>query len=623
MSFFAELRRRNVIRVAGLYVVTAWLLVQIADTLLPIFGTPDWVLRTLVTMLALGFVPALVFSWVFELTPEGLKREEEVDRRFSTTQLTARKLDIATLMIALLAIVLLLIDWMRPVAKVGPESVVDADAGRTPASSNGGADATAESGSATEPASSDPGSIAVLPFVNMSADAENEYFSDGISEELLNVLVKVDGLSVASRTSSFAYKGREQSAASIGAELKVAHVLEGSVRKSGQRVRITAQLIDARSDRHLWSETYDRELDDIFAIQQEIAEAIVAALRDTLGEQGSVAAVAVQADTDNLDAYQLYLKARELFLARTRLDESVRLFERSVELDPQFARGWEGLAAVCAVIIDWINSYPDIDRDALAARAELAAERALALDPELSMPWAARALLAGYRRPADYTAVIDQLGHAIDADPRNATAFLWRGINWITLGFLARGQEDFDHCLAIDPAYANCERWKALVLLFQGETDAALGLFQQGMARGFNSNRGQSFVEPLIRRGNVFAAILLMREIGWPVEIQQAVIARIAEGRTTPGIEAKVRSHDVSERWKFELGLLLRDYELAAADVSPNSSYVEHWDQAYEGLRATPAFKHILEQFNVPAYWRAHGFPPQCRALDAQDFVCK
>ena len=224
---------------------------------------------------------------------------------------------------------------------------------------------------------------------------------------------------------------------------------------------------------------------------------------------------------------------------------------------------------------------------------------------------------------AEPSAEIDQLGHAIDADPRNATAFLWRGINWITLGFLARGQEDFDHCLAIDPAYANCERWKALVLLFQGETDAALGLFQQGMARGFNSNRGQSFVEPLIRRGNVFAAILLMREIGWPVEIQQAVIARIAEGRTTPGIEAKVRSHDVSERWKFELGLLLRDYELAAADVSPNSSYVEHWDQAYEGLRATPAFKHILEQFNVPAYWRAHGFPPQCRALGAQDFVCE
>ena len=283
MSFFAELRRRNVIRVAGLYVVTAWLLVQIADTLLPIFGTPDWVLRTLVTMLALGFVPALVFSWVFELTPEGLKREEEVDRRFSTTQLTARKLDIATLMIALLAIVLLLIDWMRPVAKVGPESVVDADAGRTPASSNGGADATAEAGSAPEAASSDPGSIAVLPFVNMSADAENEYFSDGISEELLNVLVKVDGLSVASRTSSFAYKGREQSAASIGAELKVAHVLEGSVRKSGQRVRITAQLIDARSDRHLWSETYDRELDDIFAIQQEIAEAMKE-LREALNE---------------------------------------------------------------------------------------------------------------------------------------------------------------------------------------------------------------------------------------------------------------------------------------------------------------------------------------------------
>jgi adenylate cyclase len=206
-----------------------------------------------------------------------------------------------------------------------------------------------------------PSSIAVLPFVNMSAGTrQNEYFADGISEELLNVLVKVEGLGVASRTSSFAYKGRELSAAVIAQRAEGRHILEGSVRKAGNRVRITAQLIDAGSDRHLWSETYDRELTDIFAIQDEIAKAIVAALRGTLGEPAGSDDVVVRADTDNLDAYQTYLKARELFLTRTRLDESVRLFEQVVALDPEFARGWEGLAAVASVIISTWRPTPPI-----------------------------------------------------------------------------------------------------------------------------------------------------------------------------------------------------------------------------------------------------------------------
>ncbi len=385
---------------------------------------------------------------------------------------------------------------------------------------------------------------------------------------------------------------------------------------------ISPGVIDTRSDRHLWSETFDRELDDIFAIQDEIAKAIVGALRETLGERVSAAPVTVQADTDNLDAYQLYLKARELFITRRKMDESVQLFERAVELDPEFARGWEGLAAVCAVIIDWVTTYPDLDRDALRERAHFAAERALAIDPTLSMPWAARALLAGYARPADYTLVIDQFERAIAADPRNATAYLWRGINWLTLGFLERALEDFDRCLALDPAYDNCLRWKALALLFQGDTGTGLALYQQSMARGFNPNRGNSFVEPLIRHNNTFAAILLMRELAWPVEIQQAVLATIADDRTTPDIAVRIRHYPESRRSEYELSLLLRDYEQAAQSFSSNASHVEHWDVVYKGLRATPAFKKILEGFNVPAFWRERGFPPQCRPLGDDDYVC-
>lgn len=436
------------------------------------------------------------------------------------------------------------------------------------------------------------------------------------------MLVKVEGLSVASRTSSFAYKGREVSAAAIAGELKVAHILEGSVRKSGNRVRITAQLIDAGSDRHLWSETYDRELTDIFAIQDEIAKAIVAALRDTLGDAAS-SDVVVKADTGNVDAYQTYLKARELFLTRTRLDESVRLFEQVVALDPQFARGWEGLAAVCAVIVNWVVTYPDIDREALMLRSREAANQALALDPSLSLPWAARALLVGYAHPVDHAVVMDHFGRAVGADPRNATALLWRGINWLTLGFIDRGLADFDACLEIDPAYANCLRWRALALLFQGRTEDALDLFELGMERGFNVNRGNSFVEPLVRRGDRLAAILLMRDIGWPLEIQQAIVAALADGRPPDDVAALVRRHSVAGGGEFTWSLLLRDYASAAAATPLDGTTVEFWDPAYQGMRASPAFKRILETLNVPAYWRAHGFPPQCRPLGEDEYECK
>ena len=614
-KLFSELRRRNVIRMAGLYLVGAWLIVQIAETLLPIFHTPDWVLQVLVVLLALGFVPALVFSWIFELTPEGLKRDADVGPGQSITAQTAKRMDQLTLAGVLLLLVVIGLDRYWPQDGSLPEPADPSATGSNELTQKPDA-------SDANRTSASPGSIAVLPFVNMSADKDNEYFSDGISEELLNVLVKVDGLSVASRTSSFAFKGREQSAAAIGAELNVAHVLEGSVRKSGNRVRITAQLIDAASDRHLWSETFDRELTDIFAIQDEIANSIVAELRKTLGNDAAASAVAVRADTHNLDAYQSYLKARELFITRTRLDESVRLFEQAVALDPDFARGWEGLAAVCAVIVDWTNTYPDIDRPAHLIRAEQAAERALTLDPSLSLPWAARSLVASNQLPIDYARSLAMVDRAIEADPRNATALLWRGILWMSLGFIDRGLTDFNGCLALDPAYGNCLRWKSIAVLFLGDSDHALSLYEKGMAAGFNSNRANSFIEPLIRRGNSFAARLLMRELKWPAEVQAAVIGVIAEGKPAPDLAALLERHPGTDRSKYYWGLLLRDYSAAVEDDGITSTFVEHWDPALEGMRESAAFKRILHRMGAPAYWQAHGFPALCRPVTVADFVC-
>jgi TolB-like protein len=471
----------------------------------------------------------------------------------------------------------------------------------------------------------DPNSIAVLPFVNMSADKDNEYFSDGISEELLNVLVRVDGLSVASRTSSFAYKGRGLSAAEIAGELKVAHILEGSVRKSGNRVRITAQLIDTGSDRHLWSETFDRELTDIFAIQDEIANAIVAALRETLGEQAATPVV-VRADTENLQAYDLYLKAREMFIARSELSESVRLFERAVELDPNFARGWEGLAAVTSVVESW--GIDDRDYNAMVRPA---AERALKLDPTLSMAWAALSMAEQNEISPDWASALALAGKAIEADSKNATAYLWRSIALLNLGFFDRALADLDDCLRIDPAYRNCTRWKAQALLFAGDLEQALSLFEQGVATGFIDNRAIGFVPALVARGDTVAARLLLDKLRVSTALNAVMIEALGDPETprtdaAPIIESagsgiiKASGVGLSKSMAY---LWAGDFDRAAdADFGGTTDSILAWELSRPAWRNSPGFKRTLQENGVLAYWQAHGFPPHCRALGEADFEC-
>jgi adenylate cyclase len=548
-----------------------------------------------------------VFSWIYELTPEGLKRDSGATPDPAFNAATAHKLNVATIVAAALVIGVIVLDRLLPQSGDRFPMIETAAGVQVPA--------------AAMPAkSTNDKSIAVLPFVNMSADAENEYFADGISEELLNVLVKVEDIGVASRTSSFAYKGRELGAAVIARELNVNHILEGSVRKSGNRVRITAQLIDALEDRHLWSETYDRELTDIFAIQDEIANAIVAALRGTLGAGEAQRAITVRADTDNMDAYQRYLKARELFLARTALDESVRLFEEVVAMDPEFARGWEGLAAVNGIIIDWTDSYPSIDTVQLTARAFEAADRALALDPQLAMPWAVRGLLMNYELPIPFAESLALFERAIIADPAQASVYLWRAITWVNLGFLDLAMNDLDACLVIDPAYGNCVRWKAVTAALMGDDALAMALFERGVATGFVVNRADTFIERLIARGDRLTAMLLMRERGMPPEFQQAIIAAVEQGAPPALLAGLLERHP-----RFDVPvwhIVLRAYDRAAERQERTSTLVSYWDPVHAGFRNSRAFRSILEQLGIPAYWREHGYPPQCRPVGADDYEC-
>lgn len=333
MSLYHELKRRNVIRVAVAYLTASWLLIQVADTVFPVYNLESNSLHVLISALAIGFPLFLLFSWVFEITPEGLKRETEIDRSLSTTQKTGKQLD--RIIIVLLALALgyfafdkFIIDPARDQSKVE----VARQEGRTEALIESYGDH----------------SIAVLPFVNMSSDPEQEYFSDGISEELLNVLSRIPELRVISRSSAFSFKGKDIDIPTLAKKLNVAHVLEGSVRKSGNQIRITAQLIEARTDSHVWSETYDRALEDIFAIQDEITSEIVSQLKLTvLGEAQTL-------DETNSESYALYLQARHLRRQGSKegIDKAYVMLQKALNIDPDYAPVWNDLSTVYLYQVD-------------------------------------------------------------------------------------------------------------------------------------------------------------------------------------------------------------------------------------------------------------------------------
>lgn len=320
MSLFDELKRRNVFKVATAYVVVGWLLTEIATTLLPTFGAPEWVAKAIIFLFALAFIPVLVFAWAFELTPEGIKREKNVDRTASITSETGKKLSYITIVAVLIGVVFVAFTrTAEQVPDAEPEIVVTEG---TP-------------------------SVAVLPFVNMSGNAENEYFSDGLTETLLHMLAQIPDLRVAARTSSFAFKGQDEDIREIAAALDVAHILEGSVQRAGNRVRITAQLIRANDGFHVWSENFDRTLDDIFAIQDEIAGKVGKSLSASLLNTADSSPL-VSVGTENLEAYDRFLQAvaehRKGSYGALQIAEG--LLKDALALDPGFLDAKTQLAVV-------------------------------------------------------------------------------------------------------------------------------------------------------------------------------------------------------------------------------------------------------------------------------------
>jgi len=356
-ELFNELKRRNVVRVGLAYVLIAWLLAQVAELALDSFDAPGWVIKAVLLLLALGLPVALFFAWAFELTPEGLKKEQDVDRSESITPDTGRKLNALIIGVLVIAVGMLLADKFSLQSENTPP-------------------ATEVASNDTAPVA-DTNSIAVLPFVDMSPAKDQEYFTDGLTENLLHALAQIRELKVAGRTSSFAFKGMNLDLREIGLQLNVSSILEGSVQKAGDRIRITAQLINTEDGYHLWSKTFDRDLNDIFVVQDEIAEAVASALRKSL--LGDVSPTTTT--THDFEAYNAYLRGLSYYNKRTTedWDKAIEQFQFALEIDPDMALAWAGLSRATSIKTGFGSAFAEG-----YARARVTAERAIELDPKLA-----------------------------------------------------------------------------------------------------------------------------------------------------------------------------------------------------------------------------------------------
>jgi adenylate cyclase len=455
--FFDELRRRRVVRVALVYLAAAFAMLQAADILVPALHLPGWTVTFVVVVLALGFPIALALTWVLDLTPAGVRMTTSATERSADPP--PALLDRRTLLAAsvfVLAGVAFATGWvLRP------------DSQRAAAAH-----------AATV-------SVAVLPFADLSDDRSQEYFGDGIAEELLNIL-RTSDVAVASRTSSFAFKGRGLSVREIAHQLGVDHIIDGSVRKDGHRLRISAQLIDVRSDRQLWSRRFDRDAYDIFRIQDEIATAIASALRVRL------AGGATEPGTRDAEAYDLYLLGLHHWNQRTPdgLARALDVFTTAAEADPNFARAWAGIAFVHYVLPQYVDS--PAERARVLGRA--AAEQAVRLDPASAE--ARTALGSALDLSGDVAAALHEYDRAIALDPTFPTAHHWRALALMGLGRLAEAEAGLRHALRLDPASLPIQGGLAANLALQRRTEEALAELDALLQRApaFRSALINSFV---------------------------------------------------------------------------------------------------------------------------------
>ena len=633
MSLFEELKRRNVFRVGIAYAISAWVLLQVVDLVLENVAAPQWVMQIFMLAMAIGFPIALIFAWAFEMTPDGVKLEKDVDRSQSITKKTAQRMNRNIIIALVIAVVLLLVDKFTPdMSEKAPGSISTEVVQIDERSMQGELDLAPVSEK----------SIAVLPFVDMSPQSDQAYFADGISEEILNVLVKTHSLKVAGRTSSFQFRDRSEDLRVIGEQLGVEHILEGSIRKSNNRVRITAQLVKASDGFHLWSETYDRDLTDIFAIQDEIARAITDALAIELElEEGENSLATVS--TGNMEAYDRYLEARGLIARRLDFPRAIGLLNEATELDPDFAAGWAANAQAHSLSI----YYDLVDRDEYKDIAESMAKRALEIDPDLS---AAYSVLGDvYRDRYEWSKARENYLRALALNPDDVEAneqyaqMLWR------MSYMDEALKYSSRATELDPlSWVNLTVHAALRYA-TGDRAGGLEDIQRTLKIG-----GRNSWFPLrhaisisISNGDIEQAIEFMKMMANSEEVKvlfphtkselDQIIPLLNSREDTLAFLTetlnKPDSQGTDSKWTTDLfwAAYYGDYDLADAILEKGTLYDESLgllDSTWfnypiiNPLRNTGAYKRLIIRVKLDTFWRENGFPINCRPIGEDDFAC-
>jgi TolB-like protein/Tfp pilus assembly protein PilF len=587
-NFFLELKRRNVYKVAVAYAVVAWLLIQAASIFLPAFDAPSWVMKIFIIVIIFGFPVALIFSWAFEITPEGIKLESEIEPNKSIKRRSGRKIVAVTIALGVVAAGLFVYQLVLQRSITTPT----ASAARTEAST-------------VAPNKS----IAVLPFVNMSADKNDEYLSDGMTEELLNVLTKVKSLHVPGRSSSFAFKGKneEDIFRKVGEQLHVNAVLEGSVRKAGDKLRITAQLINVADGFHLWSETYDGDMKDILAVQSDVARRVVEALQVQLGVDEARALA--KKPTENPEAHRLYLLGRYHFAKFTRAGwtNAIRSFEQALQVDPNFALAYCGLADTYG----WAGGQTLPGREAWAKEMEFA-QKALALDPNLaeahlSMGTALFSVLGPY-------ASENELDRAVELNPNQPLIYDQYGWTFSEMGRFDEAIAAEKKALELDPLSTFLNTDLAFFLYWARRYDEALVQIRKTLELDPNNGFAHSILGwCLIWKGNKADAIAefqkatTLDDLSWYISSLGYAHAVAGDRAKAEQILlkldelAKQRYVSPANRAAVYLGLgekgkALDWLEQAYEDRDPIFWWIQ--EQLYDSVRNEPRFQALMKKID-------------------------
>ena len=490
-SFFAELKRRNVIRAAGLYLVGAWLIVQVSSTVLPMFGAPDWIVRNIVIVLAIGFTPTLIVSWVFELTPDGIKRDADVSPQESIAPQTAQRMNRAIIVVLALAL-----------AYFGFDKYVLAP--RREAAMLASANQNSRSKSAVSITNK---SIAVLPLINESGDKDQQYFSDGLSENFIVALSQFSGLKVIGRNSSFQFRDSKDDSRTIGAKLGVATLLEGSVQRAGDAVRISAELIRAADGSTLWTQRYDRPYKDLFALQDEITQSVAGALKTKLLANDTATTQTDRPPSGNLDAYSAYLQGN-FYDARGSEDDqrkAIALYDTATRIDPHYALAWAALSQTSGRLASGFLGGAEQQR--FNAQSIDAADKALMLEPDLAAAHAAHAEVLGFIY-FDWNGAEAEFLRALELAPNDTKASEGLGVQLAARGHPEQAIELIRKSIATDPLRSAGHMLLSRYLASLGRLDEAELAIRKAIeltsASGIFDAR---LVEIEIQRGDAKAAL--------------------------------------------------------------------------------------------------------------------